>query len=452
MNGLRLAGFGLRGYIGQSFTPRAAIDFSAAFGTFVEGGIVLLGRDTRYSSPMLRAGCISGLCSTGCSVQDHGICPTPMLQHAVACTGAAGAISISGGHNASGWNAFTLIGPDGALLGPQAGEHVLGIYHSGAFSHRLWNEIGDVFPPSISWEPFWDSISSFLHVEAIRARNFTVLVDPVGGAGCDFLPEFAARLGVTVLPVNGERSGYLARDPEPRPRTARHLASMVSHLHADAGFVFSSDLGRMSIVTETGEPVTEEMTFPLIARHVLARNPGTVVTNGHTTRTLDDIARSFGLPVVKTEAGQSSIVSTVMDETAVIGGEGNGSVVLPAFSLAYDGLLMMGVVLEAMALRECRVSDLLAELPRYHIVKKQAPLRGLSPRAAMDALSNRLRGMQEDGVLDERDGVRLELADGWVNVRVSRTEQAVRIISEDVNRLTAEHRAEELSHALEMIS
>ena len=99
MKSLRLASFGIRGFVGTSFDPRDAIHYAAAFGTFVDGGRVLLGRDTRSSSEMLHAAAMSGLLACGCEVLDCGVCPTPLLQWAVPQRGAAGALSITGGHH-----------------------------------------------------------------------------------------------------------------------------------------------------------------------------------------------------------------------------------------------------------------------------------------------------------------------------------------------------------------
>lgn len=411
---------------------------------------MLLGRDTRYSSPMLHSAVVSGLMSAGCEVLDLGVCPTPILQFCVKHYQAAGAISISGGHNESGWNSLTLISADGAFLEPIGGETVLDIFHAKDFEKRKWDAMGTLQSREDYVEPYFDALEKHLNVEAIRKAKFKVLIDPVGGAGCAFLEPFAKRLGLTMVPVNGVPSGYLAREAEPRPRAALQMASIIGHLGADAGFVLSSDMGRLSLVSEKSEPASEEYSFAVIANHVLAKTPGTVVTNACTTRTLDDVVKAKGASLVKTKVGQAHVVSALADEQGVLGGEGSGSVVLPAFSPAYDGFVMMGLVLEAMAEARKPLSKLLEALPRYHIVKKSVRCRYKDAYRALEALEKHWRD-EGEGVLATGDGIRLEREDGWVQARVSRTEQMVRILSEAAERSVAQQRAEAVVRMVEQV-
>jgi phosphomannomutase len=447
---LRLASFGIRGFVGTSLTPKVVMDFASAFATFVDGGRVLLGRDTRYSSPMLHSAVMSSLLSAGCEVLDFGICPTPILQFSVGQYKAAGAISISGGHNAAGWNALTLIGSDGAVLEPIGGETVLDVFHAGVYRRADWNRIGSSKRVDDFAEPYFEALVKQLNVAAIREKHYTALIDPVGGAGCAFLEAFARHLGFTLLAVNGQPSGYLARDPEPRPRSALQMASFIRYVSGDIGFVLSSDMGRLSVVTEVGEPASEEYTLPLIANHVLAKKSGTVVTNCCTSRVVDDIAALHGAPILKTSVGQAYVVSALADEMGVIGGEGSGSVAVPQFSRAFDGFLMMGLILEAMAVSGQRVSELIHRLPKYHMVKRRVVCGSRDGYAALETLKEQ-SARTPDARVDLTDGLRIDWDDGWVHVRPSRTEQLVRVISEATVKEVAERRAEETVHALDQI-
>lgn len=440
---LRLAGFGVRGFVGESLTPHVMMDFASAFGTLVEGGRVLLGRDTRGSSPMFHAAATAALTAAGCEVLDFGICPTPILQFAVPRYEAAGAVSISGGHNGMGWNALTLIGKDGAYIEPLGGEAVLDGFHAADFLRADAAHIGASRPVDDYAAAYFKALESCLDAEAIRRKGFKVLIDPVGGAGCPFLDAFAQTLNLDMAPINAQPSAYLAREPEPRPRSALQMASIIRYLRGDVGFVLSSDMSRLSLVTEAGEPASEEYTPALIAAHVLRKQAGPVAVNCCTTRTVDDLAAAAGVPVIKTKVGQAYVVSRMTDEQGVVGLEGSGSAAWPRFSRAFDGFLMMGLILEAMAERGEALSRLLHALPRYHIVKK----RLLSPsRRAYHALDAVLDepDIGGDAEVDLTDGVRLDWPDGWAHVRVSRTEQVVRVISEAVERASAEERAERL--------
>lgn len=446
---LRIASFGVRGYVGISLTPKIAMDFAGAFAAHLGGGRVLLGRDTRGSSPMLHAAVTSSLVAAGCEVVDFGICPTPLLQFSARPYAAAGAISISGGHNAMGWNALTFIGADGAFLDPVGGEAVLDHYHAGDSRLVDWSHMGTVRTDRAFAAPYFDALERRLDAASIRAANLTVLIDPVGGAGCLFLDEFARRLGVRLLPINAQPSAYLAREAEPRPRSAMQMAGIIRQLGGDAGFLLSSDLTRLSLVTETGEPASEEFTFAVIANHVLGQRTGVVVTNSCTTRMIDDIARQCGVPLIKTHVGQAYVVSALLDEQGVLGGEGSGSVVLPDFSRAFDGFLMMGLVLEALAQSGRRLSELLAALPRYHIVKRQVRCDSRRGYRALDMLQTQMLARADAGPVDLTDGFRMDWPDGWIHARASRTEQLVRVISEAQSRAVAVRRADELVRAIE---
>ena len=448
MRTLRVSSFGIRGFVGESLTPKVLIDFASAFATFVEGGRVLIGRDTRYSSPMIHSAVVSGLLSAGCEVVDFGICPTPIVQFSVVPMKAAGALSISGGHNPMGWNALTLIGSDGSFLSPLGGETVLDVFHAGDFRKEDWRHMGSVLNASDFSAPYFDALEKHIHVAAIRKAGFTVLVDPVGGAGCSFLESFAGRFGFSLVPINAQPSGYLAREAEPRPRSALQMASIIKRLGGHVGFVLSSDMGRMSLVTEDGEPASEEYTFAVIADHVLGKRTGTIVANCCTTRTIDEIARNRKATVVKTPVGQAFVVSALMDEQGILGGEGSGSVALPEFSRAFDGFLMMALVLEAMAEKGKPLSELIRGLPRYHIVKRRILCDSRRGYHALEILRDRFEN-QAGGRVDHTDGMRVDWDDGWIHARASQTEQMIRVISEAKNRAVAEQRAEDISRVIE---
>lgn len=441
MKTLRISGCAVRGIVGESLTPDVALNFASAFAAYAEGGRVLVGRDTRDSSPMLDAAVKAGLLASGCEVVDFGICPTPLLQFLVRPYGAAGAVSISGGHNGMGWNAVTLIDGSGAWLDEGTGEMVLGIYHAGAFAQRDWQGQGRLETARGFLDAYLRALEGEVNVEAVRAARFRVVIDPIGGAGAPYLRPFAEWLNLDLVPIHAEPSGYLPREAEPRPRSARHIASVIRHVDGDAGFVHSSDMGRTSLVTETGEPASEEYTFAVAANHVLARRPGPIVTNGCTSRMVDRIAAERGVPLIKTRVGQAAVVAAMTDEQATLAGEGSGSVALAAFGPAFDGFLAMALVLEAMAERQTPLSGLLAVLPRLQIRKRRRPCGPQDAHRAIDRLRERLH-RDCDGEVSAIDGLRIDWPDRWVHVRASRTEQMIRVISEAETAEAADQQAD----------
>lgn len=450
MKTLRLSSFALRGFVGTTLTPRAAIDYASAFATHIKGGTVVVGRDTRYSSPMIHSAATSGLLNAGCNIIDLGICPTPIVQFAVRHYGAAGGLSITGGHAEAGWNSLNIINSEGSLFDALSGQTVLDIFHSKEYIKKDWQGMGKVTHLNDFLTPYLDALDDCVNTEAIRAAKFTVLMDPLGGAGVPYMEAFSERLGLNLVPINGEANGYLAREAEPRPRSAKQMASILPYVKGDAGFVFSSDMVRMSLVSEAPEPKSEEYTFAIIANHVLSKQQGTVVTNCCTSRLIDDIASKHNCPLVKTKVGQPYILTSLADEQGVLGGEGNGSVALPQWGLCFDGFIMMALVLEAMAENKATLSELVDDLPSYHIVKKNLPCVSSKSYRSLEHVEKLWR-QEDQAEINVLDGLRVDDKDGWKYVRASRTEQAIRIIAESTDPDKAEQEAENIIRTLEEI-
>jgi phosphomannomutase len=257
-----------------------------------------------------------------------------------------------------------------------------------------------------------------------------VALDLCNGAGAGIVSRFAEALGFELVPVNNEPSGYFPHDPEPRPRNAAEVASIVKIAGADAGFLMNSDVSRISAVAEDGETLSEEYTFPLAAGQRLDRDPGPIVTNLSTSRMIEDVAAAAGRTVFRTRVGQSHIVQALLAEEGSVGGEGSGGVAVRSFQPAFDGFLAMGLILESMALGGKRLSDLVQALPRYHIVKEKVYCPPSRVHSVMDGIEEYFAGAKPS--LD--DGIKVEDRNGWIHVRPSATEPMIRVIAENVSR------------------
>ena len=435
---LKISAAGVRGIVGQTLTPELIADFACAFGTYVQSGSVVVGRDTRTSGEMVKSSVLAGLISTGCTVTDLDISPTPIAQFMVREVSASGGIVISAGHNDARWNALGFINPQGTHLDPYQGEEVLDIYHSGEFLKKPWNSLGKVERKDGYLPVYWNRLCTFLDVGTIRAAGFKVVVDPCNGAAAGVVGSFCECLGCQFIPINDEPSGIFPHDPEPRPRNARQIASIIKPLQADIGFLLSSDAARLSIVTDVGETVSEEYTFPLVLDHFLSRKKGPVVTNLSTTKMAEDIARSHDSPLIRSQVGQSHTHYTMLAEDAVIAGEGCGTVAVPEFQPAFDAFLSMGLILEMMAVRRKKVSELLSKLPRYHIIKEKIYCPPEKVHYVIDEVRQHYRAEKPDLT----DGVRVNWEDGWVHVRASTTEPLIRVIAESTHKRAARERAD----------
>ncbi len=450
MKTLHLSSSGLCGFAGLSLTPRAIVDFASSLATYVQGGQIVMGRDTRYSSPMAHSAAISGLLNAGCDIIDLGICPTPLVQFAVKHYGAAAGLSITGGHKQAGWNTLTIIGNEGNLFDPLSAQTVLDIFHSKEFLKANWQGMGNITQSNSFLSSYLDNLENSVNIEAIRAAQFTVLMDPLGGAGVPYIKAIAERLGLGIIPINGNANGYLAREAEPRPRSASQIASIIPYVKGDAGFLFSSDIVRMSLVTEAPEPKSEEYTFAIITNHILSKQKGTIVTNCATSRMIDDIVAKHKSQLVKTKASQPYVLTALADEQGILGGEGNGAVVFPKAGPSFDGFIAMALILEAMAENKAPLSELVAALPAYHIAKRNVPCTSSKGYRALEHVEQIWRSENSANV-NVQDGLRVDYDHGWKHVRISRTERIIRIISESKDRGLAEEEAENIIRTVEEV-
>lgn len=427
----------MRGQVGSALTPKLAMDFASALGTYLDGGTVVVARDTRISSGMLCNAAVSALLSCGCNVVDAGVCSSPELHFMVPHLKADGGLLIGAGHHPKGWNALIPIASDGAAFTKVELQELLDIYHARRFDTRSWDRIGtERSAPSKVWEAYLDRLCAQLDVDAIAAANLSVVADFCNGSGGLVGERFAERIGIEMIAINKNPSGILPHDPEPRPRSAAQVCSVLEPLKADVGFVFNSDLSRAAVVASDGETLSEEYTVALVADQMLSKG-WKLVTNWCTTRTLDEVAERHGAEIHRTKVGEAYIVDRMAELGAELAGDGSGSVAFGGHLPGYDSLMAMGVILEAMAKKGATSAELAANLPRYCIVKKK--IRTSSSHAY--TLLHALRSHFPDAEVNDTDGLRFDWPGGWVHLRASTTEAIIRLIVEWETREQAEDMA-----------
>ncbi len=435
---LKIGISGIRGIVGDTLTPGLIMDFSSAFGTYLNSQKVLLGRDTRLSGPMLQSATVSALLSTGCDVIDLGVCPAPILQYLVKRLKAKGAISISAGHNDANWNALTFINREGTYLNSYQGEEMLDIYHLGRFKKVSTASLGALVSRTDYLDTYFQDLVKFLDTETIKKTAFKVVIDACNGGGAGIVDIFCRHLGCELIPVNNEPSGYFPHEPEPRPRYASEVASIIKITTANAGFLLNSDVSRISIVSEDGETLSEEYTLPLIASYYLRKKPGAVITNLSTSRMIEDVATYQDCRVIKAKVGQSPCIQEMIEEDGVMAGEGSGSVAIRQFHPAYDGFLAMGIILEMMAVEKLKISAIVHQLPKYHIKKEKI----YCPPVKAHSIINEIRKLYPSQKVNLSDGIKVDWKDGWIHIRVSATEPMIRIISESRSEDKAQERVD----------
>ncbi len=417
----------VRGIVGQGLTPELIVDFASAFGTWVEGRPVVIGRDTRRSSVMLRAAVVSGLLSPGSKVIDMGVSTTPLVCFAVRELGAAGGICITGSHNDAAWNALKFVGPHGGLLTTIESEELLDIYHASAFQTAPRDHVPNVVPAPEIGDRYIEHLVSALDLELIRKRRFRLAVDYNNGASAGISSRFLEELACEVIPVNEEPSGEFAHPPAPSISNMAQLAEVVTESKAELGACINVDGDRIGFVTETGQALSEEYTIALAALNRLSRRPGPIVTSFSTSHLVDIVAEKHDHKVIRTSVGESHVVDRGLEEGAVLAGEGSGGVAALPISTTFDGLLTLGMVLESMASQGTGLSDLVSHLPRFFM--KKGELR-LEPVAAYKAVRHFREAYAEMSPGCSDGGVRVAWEDAWLHVRVSNTEPLLRVIVE----------------------
>jgi len=417
---------GIRGIIGQSLTPDAACRFATALGTYLKGGRVVLSRDSRPSGLMLRSAVIAGLSAAGCSVEDIGIAPTPTVGIAVRQLGAAGGIQITASHNPAPWNGLKMFGPDGAVLAADRGRQVQQLFEGGGLKYAPWDGIGAARATPDVTEEHIRLVCDAVSAATIHAAGFRVLLDGNGGAGGPLGASLLRQLGCEVVEHACDSDGVFVHEAEPIPAHLVDVGPQVVRSEAAVGFVLDPDADRLALIDETGTCVSEELTLALAVKYRLQQKRGPVVVNMSTSRVVEDIAREAGCEFLRSAVGEANVVAGMRAAGAVIGGEGNGGVIDPRIGWVRDPFVGMAMILNLMADQGQKLSELVAALPSYAMLKTKYTVPKERLSAALEAIEKRW----PDAKVNKQDGLRLDWPDRWVHVRPSNTEPVVRVIAE----------------------
>ena len=430
-DGLMVSVSGIRGRVGEALTPEVVARYAAAFGAWAAGSgrsrTVVLGRDSRVSGPMFHRIAVGALQSVGCTVMDIGLTTTPTCQLAVEHHHAAGGLMLSASHNPIEWNALKFIGPTGLFLEAAEGAEMRRIAEAG-IPYATWDKLGVVEHDDRAALRHIDCVLSlpYVDVEGLRRRRFKVALDCCRGAGSVIMPALLDRLGCVVSVINAEPDGRFPRSPEPVAENLGELQRFVQETGADVGFAVDPDVDRLAIVSNEGRAIGEDYTLALATRLVLRHRKGPVVTNLSTSRVVEDAAVAGGSVLLRAPVGEVNVAVAMRDAKAVVGGEGNGGVILPEVHLGRDAPVGAALVLQLMLEDAKPLSAIVADLPRYVIVKDKLEL----PQSSLDAVYGALRAAFPDADVDTQDGLRLSWPNRWVHVRPSGTEPIVRVIAE----------------------
>ena len=448
---------GVRGEVGVSLDVRVITQFAMAFGTFVGGRTVVIGRDSRTSSPTLRHAVLSGLFATGCHVIDVGLCPTPTVLLMAKALNAQGSVTITASHNPVEWNGIEFASASGNLLTQTERDELMRIYETENFALAPWNEQGTLETDEKATAYHLEQIlcSPWLAPESVRKAGLKVVIDCGNGAGSVISPSLLRKLGCRVVELNCVADGHFRRSAEPTPEALDELCKTVRASEADIGFAHDGDADRLVVVTERGVPLSGEWTLAFVADFILTQTKGDIVATVSTSRMLDDIAAKHGGALHRTKVGVGWVVEKMHAVNAVIGGEGTGGVIYPNIHYTTDGLASIAAIAQYLVESGDTVTQLVDSMPHYEMCRKKLEIP--SQEIATRLVDLALKRYEAEGatgtepLLELTDGVKRVWNDRWVNIRKSGTEPVIRVFSEAPTFAEADQLCDETLETLRML-
>ncbi|GAB6135888.1 phosphoglucosamine mutase [Thermococcus prieurii] len=416
---------GIRGLFNECVTPELALKVGKAVGTYLGGGRVVVGMDTRTSSETLKSALISGLLSTGVEVIDIGLSPTPLTGFAIKLYEADAGVTITASHNPPEYNGIKVWQSNGMAYTPDMEAELEGILESGNFRKVPWNEIGTLRRAN----PRDEYIRKALEMVNLN-DSYTVVVDSGNGAGSILSPYLQRELGNKVISLNSHPSGFFVRELEPNARSLSGLAKTVRVMKADVGIAHDGDADRIGVVDDGGNFVEYEVMLSLIAGYMLRKfGKGKIVTTVDAGFALDDYVRPLGGEVIRTRVGDVAVADELAKHGGIFGGEPSGTWIIPQWNLTPDGIFAGALVLE-MIDRLGPISELAKEVPRYVTLRAKIPCPNEKKAKAMEIIAREaLKSFDYERLIDI-DGVRIENSDWWILFRPSGTEPIMRITLE----------------------
>lgn len=438
------------GAVGEGLTPVDVVKYAVAYGTWLirttpTNPAVVIGRDARLSGDMVSRLVIGSLQGVGLNVIDVGLSTTPTVEMAVGYKKAAGGIILTASHNPKQWNALKLLNEKGEFLSEADGAEVLRIAEAEDFEFAPVTKLGKVQQSQNTLRRHIQDILAYdlVDVDAIRARNFRVVIDAVNSSGGIAVPMLLEALGVEhVERLHCEPDGDFAHNPEPLPEHLRDIERLMKKGKFDLGIVVDPDVDRLALVCEDGTFFGEEYTLVAVADYVLGRRGGgNTVSNLSSTRALRDVTEKHGGRHAAAAVGEVNVVALMKESKAVIGGEGNGGIIVPDLHYGRDALIGIALFPTHLAKSGLSAARLRATYPNYFISKNKIEL---TPEIDTSAVLRHMQQRYAKQPINTVDGVKIEFGNEWVHLRKSNTEPIIRIYAESASNATADHLANKI--------
>jgi phosphomannomutase len=436
---------GIRGTIGgrpgDNLSPSDIVKFTAAFGSLIlgqnKGKKIVIGRDGRISGEIVSQLVANTLRGMGLDVTDLGLSTTPTVELAVTGELAAGGIIITASHNPKEWNALKLLNNQGEFISAEEGAVILEKARKEDFVFAVVDRLGS-YSLNHSWlQKHIEAVirHPLVDVVSIQQKRYKIVVDTINSTGALFIPPLLNALGVEeVLLLNEEINGRFAHNPEPLPENLSDLSAKVQKSRADLGIAVDPDVDRLCFVCEDGSMFGEEYTLVAVADYVLGLTPGNTVSNLSSTKALKEITIRHGGQYYPSAVGEVNVVNTMKAVNAVIGGEGNGGIIVPDLHYGRDALIGIGLFLSALSHHKNGIKSFRTRYPDYFISKNKIELqRGIDVPAIFDKIKKKYKNHP----VNTDDGLKIEFDNDWVHLRTSNTEPIIRIYAESNFETTA---------------
>jgi phosphomannomutase len=429
---------GIRGTIGgipgDNLTPLDVVKFTAAFGTIIsekkKSVKIVIGRDGRISGSMVRDLVVSTLTGLGINVVDLGLSTTPTVEVAVKMEKADGGIIITASHNPKEWNALKLLNKEGEFISAEIGEKVLELADKQSFTFVPVDKLGTLTIDNSYLQKHIDAILNYplINAKAIAAKNYKVVVDTINSTGAIFVPALLNALGIeNVILLNGDITGKFAHNPEPIPQHLNELSKEVVRQKADFGIAVDPDVDRLCFVCEDGSMFGEEYTLVAVADYILGQKKGNTVSNMSSTKALKEITLKHGAEYFPSAVGEVNVVQRMKEVNAVIGGEGNGGVIVPDFHYGRDALIGIALFLSHLASHKNGLKSFRSRYPDYFISKNKIELE---KNIDVKSIFQKIKEKYQKNPVNTEDGLKIEFDNDWVHLRTSNTEPIIRIYAE----------------------
>ena len=423
------------GYANNNLTPIDVVKFSAAYGTWIKEQRsksvyrVVIGRDARISGEMIQNLVINTLTAMGIDVINLNLSTTPTVEIAVQMEHADGGVIITASHNPKQWNALKLLDSNGEFLNSKHSKRVLDLAISENLLFSEVDKLGNVTSNEAYFDIHIDSVLDldFVNLDAIRSCNFKVVIDAVNSTGGIIIPLLLERLGVEPIKLHCNPDGHFPHNPEPLKENLTDLSKKVISSGADFGIAVDPDVDRLAFMDENGILFGEEYTLVACADYVLSIKKGNTVSNLSSTRALRDVTEKHGGIYTSSAVGEVNVVEMMKKTNAIIGGEGNGGIILPDSHYGRDAIVGIVLFLSLLAEKKISVSSLKSTYPLYFMTKKKIDLNS---DIDLDGLLATIEKKYENESLNTIDGVKIDFQDSWIHLRKSNTEPIIRIYTE----------------------